>query len=195
MADRLHDLLELIRPELEALPDLPQDVLRPKIATVTNDKTTATTLQNSGGVSQQQQDAAVNNSEICKQIKVERQEKRFVGEAKPEQDSTSHKLQGDSRYIWPTDVSRDKERESLDRSGQRSDKSPQAAAAIRQKDENRPRVGAKLSRGDVGSSGHSYCPIISVSKFPYKYISGSDSQRVAERFFDQGKFWQRGWEL
>ena len=41
----------------------------------------------------------------------------------------------------------------------------------------------------------SYCPIILASKFPYKYLRAETSDKVAKRFFDEGKFWRRSWQV
>lgn len=41
----------------------------------------------------------------------------------------------------------------------------------------------------------SYCPIMAVSRYPYKEIKGELGQRIGSRFFDDGKFWNRPWNL
>lgn len=41
----------------------------------------------------------------------------------------------------------------------------------------------------------SFCPAISLSRFPYKFIRDNISQSVASEFFDEGKFWERSWDL
>jgi hypothetical protein len=60
---------------------------------------------------------------------------------------------------------------------------------------------------DVGSSSQgpvwpsdvtlaeSYCPVVALSRFPYRYLRGEMSQKVASRFFDANKFWDRHWDL
>ena len=53
----------------------------------------------------------------------------------------------------------------------------------------------RLVRGQLSSLGESFCPIIAVSKFPYKYIAKTDSERVADKFFNAGQFWMRKWDL
>ncbi|KAK2739481.1 hypothetical protein FQN55_009446 [Onygenales sp. PD_40] len=40
-----------------------------------------------------------------------------------------------------------------------------------------------------------FCPITSVSRFPYKYVRGEDSHLIAKEFFDGGKFWNRLWDM
>lgn len=41
----------------------------------------------------------------------------------------------------------------------------------------------------------SFCPLLAVSRFPYKYIGEDAGDRVAKLFFDQGKFWSRAWQM
>jgi hypothetical protein len=60
---------------------------------------------------------------------------------------------------------------------------------------------------DVGSStqgpvwpsdivlAESFCPAVALSRFPYLFLRGDISQKVASRFFDANKFWDRGWDL
>ena len=45
------------------------------------------------------------------------------------------------------------------------------------------------------TAADSFCPLLAVSRFPYKFIRGELRQQVARRFFDQGRFWNRGWDL
>ncbi|KAL1964111.1 hypothetical protein VTN77DRAFT_7529 [Rasamsonia byssochlamydoides] len=40
-----------------------------------------------------------------------------------------------------------------------------------------------------------FCPLLAVSRLPYKYIYDKQSYSIANRFFDKGKFWQRQWDL
>jgi hypothetical protein len=49
--------------------------------------------------------------------------------------------------------------------------------------------------GDLAPFGKGFCPIVSVSKFPYKFVPASVKQDVASQFFDGGKFWMREWDL
>ncbi|PGH14831.1 hypothetical protein AJ80_05757 [Polytolypa hystricis UAMH7299] len=46
-----------------------------------------------------------------------------------------------------------------------------------------------------GDGAAYFCPILAVSRFPYKYIGGGDADRIAKTFFDAGKFWNRSWEI
>ncbi|GES58576.1 hypothetical protein ATEIFO6365_0004072700 [Aspergillus terreus] len=40
-----------------------------------------------------------------------------------------------------------------------------------------------------------FCPLMAVSRFPYRHIKGELSQTVARKFFDGGKFWERTWDI
>jgi len=52
-----------------------------------------------------------------------------------------------------------------------------------------------LQRGDLASPRHHFTPIQALSKYPYKYCDKSHMQDIASAFFDQGKFWEREWDL
>jgi hypothetical protein len=52
-----------------------------------------------------------------------------------------------------------------------------------------------MNCGDLASFSKGFCPIVSVSKFPYKFVPASVKQDVASQFFDGGKFWMREWDL
>ena len=52
-----------------------------------------------------------------------------------------------------------------------------------------------MKPGQLSSSKDLFCPIVAVSKFPYKYLPRSESERVADRFFNAGRFWSRRWDL
>lgn len=40
-----------------------------------------------------------------------------------------------------------------------------------------------------------FCPLLAVSRYPYRQLQGEISHKVASRFFDGGKFWNRQWDL
>jgi hypothetical protein len=40
-----------------------------------------------------------------------------------------------------------------------------------------------------------FCPLMAMSRYPYKFVRKELSQTVASEFFDGGKFWQRVWDL
>ncbi|KAI9703587.1 MAG: hypothetical protein M1836_007357 [Candelina mexicana] len=40
-----------------------------------------------------------------------------------------------------------------------------------------------------------FCPILAVAKYPYKYVTKETQERVAQAFFAAGKFWERKWDL
>ncbi|CBX96780.1 hypothetical protein LEMA_P099110.1 [Plenodomus lingam JN3] len=52
-----------------------------------------------------------------------------------------------------------------------------------------------LHRGDLVSPRYHFTPIQALAKYPYKFCSRDTSQGIASAFFDQGKFWEREWEL
>lgn len=65
-----------------------------------------------------------------------------------------------------------------------------------EKEQRQESIITKISPGqDAANSSGSFCPLIAVSRYPYRFIHGELSQRVASEFFDQGKFWKRSWDL
>lgn len=50
-------------------------------------------------------------------------------------------------------------------------------------------------RGDLASFRQDFTPIQALAKYPYKFCNKSNSQDIASAFFDQGKFWDREWDL
>jgi len=52
-----------------------------------------------------------------------------------------------------------------------------------------------LERGALASPDQTFSPILPTSKYPYKFVNQRDSQRIASKFFDAGKFWMREWDL
>lgn len=40
-----------------------------------------------------------------------------------------------------------------------------------------------------------FTPIVALSKYPYKFCDKNWKQTIASTFFDEGKFWARGWDL
>ena len=52
-----------------------------------------------------------------------------------------------------------------------------------------------LQRGDLASARHGYTPIHALAKYPYKFCNKAQMQDIASAFFDQGKFWEREWDL
>ncbi|KNG87707.1 hypothetical protein ANOM_003919 [Aspergillus nomiae NRRL 13137] len=47
---------------------------------------------------------------------------------------------------------------------------------------------------DVPHDG-TFSPLVTISRYAYKYIKGPLSQKLASEFFDGGKFWNRCWDL
>ncbi|KAJ4370007.1 hypothetical protein N0V83_005771 [Neocucurbitaria cava] len=50
-------------------------------------------------------------------------------------------------------------------------------------------------RGDLVSARHHFTPISALAKYPYKFCNKDHMQSIASAFFDQGKFWEREWDL
>ncbi|OXV07023.1 hypothetical protein Egran_05211 [Elaphomyces granulatus] len=40
-----------------------------------------------------------------------------------------------------------------------------------------------------------FCPVLAITRLPYKYIRNQGSDLIAKQFFDGGKIWARGWDL
>ena len=49
--------------------------------------------------------------------------------------------------------------------------------------------------GQPAPSGLRFVPILAAAKFPYKYMSRRFSEDVSNKFFNDGKFWDRKWNL
>jgi hypothetical protein len=52
-----------------------------------------------------------------------------------------------------------------------------------------------LKSGDLTAAEHHFTPIVALAKYPYKFCNKAHSQDIASAFFDQGKFWNREWDL
>lgn len=52
-----------------------------------------------------------------------------------------------------------------------------------------------LQRGDLVSPRHHFTPVQALAKYPYKFCNKSHMQDIASAFFDNGKFWEREWDL
>ncbi|KAF2128734.1 hypothetical protein P153DRAFT_403603 [Dothidotthia symphoricarpi CBS 119687] len=52
-----------------------------------------------------------------------------------------------------------------------------------------------LVRGHLASARHHFTPIQALAKYPYKFCNKSHMQPISSAFFDQGKFWEREWDL
>lgn len=49
--------------------------------------------------------------------------------------------------------------------------------------------------GEPSEPGMCFCPFLAITKFPYKYVDGAFRQPIATAFFDEGKIWNRSWDL
>ncbi|MCJ1464932.1 hypothetical protein MMC07_003547 [Pseudocyphellaria aurata] len=49
--------------------------------------------------------------------------------------------------------------------------------------------------GQLAAKDQLFCPLQAVTKFPYKFVRGPDSDRVSKAYFAEGKFRARGWTV
>ena len=49
--------------------------------------------------------------------------------------------------------------------------------------------------GDPAPLGFNFCPFTAVTKFCYKFVRKDLQQPIATAFFDEGKIWNREWDL
>lgn len=50
--------------------------------------------------------------------------------------------------------------------------------------------------GSLAPRGQPLSPILAVSKYPYKFVADKElSERIAQKFFIDGKFWRRQWDM
>ncbi|ENI06892.1 hypothetical protein COCC4DRAFT_49509 [Bipolaris maydis ATCC 48331] len=52
-----------------------------------------------------------------------------------------------------------------------------------------------LRRGELASAHDHFTPIQALAKYPYTYCDKSHMQPIASAIFDQGKFWNRVWDI
>ena len=50
-------------------------------------------------------------------------------------------------------------------------------------------------KGEPAPAGTSFCPFLAIAKFPYKYVDSSFRQPIATAFFNEGKIYNRKWDL
>jgi hypothetical protein len=91
----------------------------------------------------------------------------------------------DRRYVWLPDAE----------SSYNPTASPVPLANTATLPPSTPLLCPDLNRGDLGSATKHYCPIVALSRYPYRWCDKADSQDIASAFFDQGKFWEREWDL
>lgn len=59
--------------------------------------------------------------------------------------------------------------------------------------DNTPGPGLQL--GELGLNGEKFCPILAVSRYPYRNLGKDLSEVVADSYFNAGKFWERTWDM
>lgn len=48
---------------------------------------------------------------------------------------------------------------------------------------------------ELSDVGMCFCPFLAITKFPYKYVDSAFRQPIATAFFDEGKIYNRSWDL
>lgn len=68
-------------------------------------------------------------------------------------------------------------------------------AAIRPTETSDSSLGPGLQLGELALPGEKFCPVLAVSRYPYRHVSKELSEIVASSFFNAGKFWERTWDM
>lgn len=55
--------------------------------------------------------------------------------------------------------------------------------------------GRGLEVGTLASLDENFCPVLAVSKYPYRFVAKELSEVLADAFFNGGKFWERPWDV
>jgi len=50
-------------------------------------------------------------------------------------------------------------------------------------------------KGEPAAIGTSFCPFLALAKFPYKYVDQFFRQPIASAHFDEGKIYDRKWDV
>lgn len=50
-------------------------------------------------------------------------------------------------------------------------------------------------KGEPSELGMSFCPFLAITKFPYKFVKSDFLQPLATAFFDEGKIYNRNWDM
>jgi hypothetical protein len=96
--------------------------------------------------------------------------------------STEPSPEDERRYVWI---------EGAVSSYNMGDKQPSTASPA----PPGPLPSIDLNRGDLAAARHHFTPIVALSKYPYKFCDKPHFQDIASALFDQGKFWNRQWDL
>ncbi len=54
---------------------------------------------------------------------------------------------------------------------------------------------SEMKVGQLAGEQERFCPFAAVNKYPYKYLRGDDSEKVAQKYFAFGEFRNRGWTV
>jgi hypothetical protein len=172
MEARLARLRAVIKDDLEKLPDLPT-MAEPKLE-VKAAATPASIGPEKPEVKSQPKSALMPNLGAI----------LWPDAREPDSDSDDSEADCEMEFIR---VEEDEERivelEKIDS----SDEDNLASASTSKKD--------GLAKGQLAPLGQGFVTIIAFSKFPYMYVPKDESENVAGRFFNGGKFFMRNWDL
>lgn len=174
MDARLARLRAAIKDDLEKLPDVPKAEPKPEVKHVPKPKVEATTPAFIGPPRPppKSQPQSTNPGNI------------IWPEAQEDGASDDSEADCDIEFIRVNeDEGRIKELEKDDSSAEDDIAIPRTLEKV------------KLAKGQLAPHGQGYVAIVGFSKFPYKYISKEYSEKVADCFFNAGKFWMRDWDL
>jgi len=68
-------------------------------------------------------------------------------------------------------------------------------AAIRTTETSDSSLGPGLQLGELALPGEKFCPVLAVSRYPYRHVGKELSEIVASSYFNAGKFWERTWDM
>lgn len=168
---RLARLKNMIQKDVDALPDLPL----------------AADKDEDGGVSLPAAEAEVKPATIA--------DKRFVLLSKATDEIKKPSESGG----WKV-ASKRQPMQSSTPSGHAQQSDATASSTIRQVFPTSPPSPATTAvlysmLGKLGPVGSGYCPILPLSKYPYKFVDWQSGEKITDRFFNGGKFFSREWEL
>ena len=121
--------------------------------------------------------------------------------SEPEKESKQSTVQAESnKQKEPTSIHLNSTSDEKDKVDVATSKSEQRDATTKTKDvaqvqtESTNSLPPAILAADVELAAH-FCPIMALSRYPYRHMKSELSQRVGSQFFDGGKFWSRHWDM
>ena len=74
-------------------------------------------------------------------------------------------------------------------SHRRTDSSEASVKSFKSAYESHPQLGRLASPDDQ------FCPVMAVAKYPYKFVHKHLQEKIAQKFFNNGQFWDREWDM